>query len=123
MKNTTSKLNKESYKAHREGVARVRAAEGEDITQPLDIQLFSGGRIAVISDSKDSSSEDLATMQTNSKDHLTQLNIVAEVMDSGEIKSFVFFYRGDRYEWKSSKGDLISLEQVVPSVEEILHKS
>ncbi|PED73005.1 hypothetical protein [Bacillus pseudomycoides] len=124
MKNTTSKLNKETYKAYREGIARVRVSEGvEDITQPLDMQPFSGGGFAMIMDSKDSSSEDLAIMQTNSKDNLMQLNIVAAVMESGEIKSFVFFYKGDRYEWKSSEGDLISLEQVVPCVEEVLHKS
>ncbi|MEB8740791.1 hypothetical protein P4K71_24450 [Bacillus cereus] len=123
MKKTISKLNKESYKAYREDIARVKVAEGKDKTRPLDMQLFSDGGFAVIIDSKDNSLEDLATMQTNSKDHFTQLNIVAEVMDSGEIKSFVFFYKGDRYDWNSSEGDLINLEQVVPFAEEILHKS
>lgn len=123
MKNTTSKLNKESYKAYREDVAQVKRAEGNDKTRPLDIQPFSGGGFAMIMDSKDTNIEGLDAMQTDSKHYSMQINIVAEVIDSGEIKSFVFFYKGERYEWESSEGDLINLEQVVPSMEEILHKS
>ncbi|PGV21854.1 hypothetical protein COD78_14000 [Bacillus cereus] len=76
----------------------------------------------MIMDSKDTSVEGLDAMQTDSKHYSMQINIVVEVSDSGEIKSFVFFYKGERYEWESSEGNLINLEQVVPSVEEILHK-